>query len=131
MATIQEGLVAYLEAQVPTAGKAFPQEIPQDEDYPAWAYTLIDDEQLLGHGGGTGFHKARIQIDLVVEATDSAGPYETAQGIAQSMRTKLDGYKGTMGTVQVEFCKTTQSDDWAELHNLPTASFDVLINYKQ
>lgn len=130
MTTIQEGLVAYIEAQVPSAGKAFPQEIPQDEDYPAWAYELIDSEQLIGHSGGTGFYKARIQIDVVVEASESAGPYATAQGLAQSIRAKLDGYKGSMGGVQVEFCKTTQSDDWAELHNLPTASFDVMINYK-
>lgn len=130
MTTIQEGLVAYLEAQVPTAGKGYPQEIPQDAGYPAWAYELIDDEQIIGHGGGTGLHKARIQIDLVVQATESSGAYANAAGLAQLIRGELDGFKGSMGGVQVEYCKTTQSDDWAELHDLPTASFDVMINYK-
>lgn len=131
MTTIQEGLVSYIEAQVPTAGKAYPQEIPQDADYPAWAYEVIDSEQVLGHGGGTGFYKARIQIDLVVEASELVGAYAAAAGLAALLRAALDGYKGSMGGVQVEYCKTTQSDDWAELHNLPTASFDVMINYKQ
>ena len=130
MTTIKESLVAYLAAQVPSAGKGYPMEIPQDASYPAWTYQVIDDEQVIGHGGGTGFVKCRIQIDVVVEGSSSVGPYAEAAGIAQTMRTKLDGYKGTMGSVQVTFCKTTQSDDWADLHNLPTASFDVMINYK-
>lgn len=130
MTTIQEGLVAYIQAEVPAAGKAYPLEIPQDAGDCAWAFQVIDDDQLLSHGGGTGFHKARIQIDLVVKPTATQGAYEIASGIAQQMRAKLDGFRGTMGGVQVHYCKTTQSDDWAELHKLPAINFDVLINYK-
>lgn len=131
MSTIQEGLVTYLEAQVPTAGKAYPLEVPQDASYPAWSYQVIDDEQVLSHGGAIAYHKARIQIDIIVQGTASVGAYAKASGLAGLMRTALDGYKGNMGTVPVKFCKTMQSDDWAELHNLPAEKIDVLIHYKE
>ena len=130
MTAIQQGLVAYLEAQVTDAGKAYPLEVPQDASYPAWTYQVIDDDQLLAHSGGTGFCKARIQIDLMAQETASLSAYANVAGIAAQMRTKLDGFKGAMGGVTVEYCKTTQSDDWAELHNLPSVRFDVMINYK-
>jgi hypothetical protein len=127
--TIQEGLIAYLEAQISTAGKSYPIQVPQDGPYPAWAYQVIDDDQMLSHGGGTNYCKARIQIDLMAKETVNLSAYAVAQGLAGLMRKKLDGYKGLMGTVQVEYCKTSLSDDWADLHQLPIASFDVTIHY--
>ena len=130
MTTIQEGLRTYLEAQVPSAGKGYPMNVPQDAAYPAWSYQVIDDDQLLSHSGGTGFFKARIQIDVMAQETASLSAYGNAAGIASLMRTALDGFKGTMSGVQVEFCKIMLSDGWAELHNLPTRNFDVMINYK-
>jgi hypothetical protein len=129
MTTIVQGLKAYLEAQVTGIGNAYPVEVPQDASYPAWSYQLIDDDQELSHAGGTGFCKARIQIDIMAKETASQSAYGIAQGLAKSVRTKLDGFKGNMNGVQVEYCKTTPSDDWADLHNLPVASFDVMINY--
>jgi hypothetical protein len=128
---IQQGLVAYLEAQVSAAGKGYPVEVPQNADYPAWTYQVIDDEQLIAHGGGTGFYRARVQIDVMAEETASLSAYGNAAGIAQAMRAKLDGYRGLMGTVAVKFCKTVVSDDFAELHQLPSVRFDVLVNYRQ
>ena len=130
MATIEEGLVAYLEAQVPTAGKGFPIEVPVDEDVPAWSYQKVDDDQLLAHSGGTGFYTARIQLNFHAKEAGGKSDYENAKDIAGVVRTKLDGYKGAMGSVQVKYCKTTLSDDWADIHKLPLARFDVMINYK-
>jgi len=129
MTTLVAGLNAYLVAQVPAIGNGYPVEIPQDASYPAWSYQVIDDDQELAHSGGTGFCRARVQIDIMAKETASQSAYGIAQGLAKSVRTKLDGFKGSMGGVQVEFCKTSQSDDWADLHNLPVASFDVMINY--
>lgn len=129
MTTLVEGLKAYIEAQVTTAGKGFPIEVPQDETYPAWSYQVIDDDQLLAHSGGTGYSKARVQIDLMAPEAGGISAYLNAKGIARTMRTKLDGFKGDMNGVQVEFCKTTQSDDYADIHRLPVASFDVIIHY--
>jgi hypothetical protein len=130
MTTVQEGIKGYLETQVPEAGKGYPIQVPQDAEYPAWAYQVIDDDQLLSHGGGTGFFKARIQIDLLAKETNGLSAYGNASAVALLIRNKLDGFKGTMNGVQVEYCKTMLSDNWAELHNLPTVSFDVMINYK-
>ena len=130
MTTLAEGLKAYLEAQVPAAGNGYPYEVPQDADYPAWSYQVIDDDQLLSHSGGTGFVTARLQLDFMAKETVSESDYAIIKGIAATARTKLDGFKGDMNGVQVEYCKTTQSDDWADIHKLPVQRFDVTINYK-
>lgn len=128
---IQECLVAYLAAQVPSAGKGYPVEVPQDAAYPSWTYQVIDDEELIAHDGATGFFKARIQIDVMAEETASLDAYGNSATIAAAMRAKLNGFKGLMGTVAVKFCKTVISDDFADLHQLPSVRFDVLINYRQ
>ena len=129
MTTLAAGLKAYLEAQVTGIGSGYPVEVPQDASYPAWSYQVIDDDQDLSHAGGTGFCKARVQIDIMAKESSSLSAYGIAQGLAKSVRAKLDGFKGNMNGVQVEYCHTSLSDDWADLHNLPVASFDVMINY--
>jgi len=128
--TIQEGLVAYMAANVSSAGTGYPIEVPQDASYPAWSYQVIDDNQVLAHNGATYFHMARIQIDIIALATSGLSAYANGQAIATAMRQKLDGYKGKMGTIPVDYCKTTLNDDWAEMHKLPAVHFDVMINYR-
>lgn len=130
MTTIVEGLRTYLEAQVTAIGKGYPVEVPQDASYPSWSYQVIDDDQMLSHSGGTGYSKCRIQIDIMAKETALLSGYGVAQGLAAAVRAKLDGYKGLMGSVQVEYCKSTLSDDWADIHNLPVASIDVIIHYR-
>jgi hypothetical protein len=130
MTTLQEGIKAYIEAQVTAAGHGFPIEIPVDEDIPAWSYKVVDDEQLLSHSGGTGFYKARLQLEFHADEAGGKSDYENAQIIAAAARTALDGYKGSMSGLQVAYCKTTYTDDWADIQKLPLARFDVLINYK-
>jgi hypothetical protein len=126
--TIAEGLKAYLEAQVPTAGHGFPLQVPQDAT--GWSYFVVTDEQMLSHGGGTGFVTARIQIDLTAVATPTASAYKVALGLRELMRGKLDGYRGVMGSVQVDYCKTEISDEWAPAQETPSTRFDVMINYR-
>lgn len=130
MSSVQEALVAYLEAQVSDAGKGYPLLIPQDADYPAWTYQVIDDDQVLAHGGGTGLYFARVQIDMMADKTATEGAYELSAGLAAQMRAVLDGFRGTMGSIPVHYCKTTLSDDYGELHELPSVRFDVMINYR-
>ncbi len=130
MTTLVEGLKSYLETQVTDIGKGYPIEVPQDAAYPAWSYQVIDDEQMLSHGGGTKYAKARVQIDIMAKETASLSGYGAAKGLAEQVRAALDGFKGNMGGVAVKYCKTTISDDWAENHNLPVASVDVIIHYK-
>jgi hypothetical protein len=129
MTTLVEGLKSYLETQVTAIGKGYPVEVPQDAAYPAWSFQVIDDDQVLSHSGGTGYSKARVQVDIMAKETESLSGYGVAQGLARSVRSALDGFKGTMGGVQIEYCKTTLSDDWADIHNLPVASVDVMVHY--
>jgi hypothetical protein len=129
MTTIVEGLKAYLEAQVTAIGKGYPVEVPQDAAYPAWSFQVVDDDQVLSHSGGPGYSQARVQVDIMAKETSELSGYGVAQGLARSVRSALDGFKGAMGGVQVEYCKTTLSDDWADIHNLPVASVDVMVHY--
>lgn len=128
MSSISEGIKAYLEAEVPTAGQGYPMEVPQDVT--GWSYIVVSDEQLLAHSGATNFYKARVQIDLVAAATPTQSAYLVALGLRKLMRDKLDGYKGAMGTVSVRYCKTEISDEWAETRQGPATRFDILVNYK-
>ena len=121
--SIEASLLAKIQADVPAAGKGYPLDVPQDAGT-AWAYQTIDDEAVLAHGGPINFRKARVQITLM------AVDYATAKTLGAAVRTALDGFKGTMYGTQVEYCKTTISDDWADLHKLPVARLDVMINYK-
>lgn len=130
MTVLEEGVKAYIEAQVTAAGRGYPLEVPEDADFPAWSYQTVDDDQLLHHQGGTGFYRARMQLDFMAKEIASQSDYAIIKGIAASVRAALDGYKGSMSGVYVKYCKTTLSDDWADIHKLPVQRFDVLINYK-
>ena len=131
MTAIQSAVKTYIETQVPAAGKSYPVQVPQDAAYPSWSYEVIDDDELMSHGGGTGFFRARIQIKLTAKETGSASAYGNASSLAGQIRDKLDGFKGNMHGVNVKFCKTTLSDDFADQKQLPIVSLDVLINYRQ
>lgn len=130
MTVLEEGLKAYIETQVTTAGKGFPGDVPIDETVPAWAYSVIDDEQLLAHDGGTGFYSARVQLDFHAKEAGGKSDYQNAKEIAALARTKLDGFKGDWSGVKVKYCKTTLNDEWADINKLPVQRFDVTINYK-
>jgi hypothetical protein len=129
MSSVEEGLMTYLTTLVPTAGKGYPLQIPQDVST-GWAYTVVSDNQMIGHGGGLNFYKARIQLDLKAVSTETASAYKVALGLRQLLRAALDGYKGAMGGVDVQFCKTEISDEWADAQESPYTRFDILINYK-
>lgn len=123
-----EGLVVFLEGQLPSAGKGYPGEVPQDAV--GWAYSVITDVQDIAHDGPQNFYKARIQIDLLYNATEEKSAYLVTREIAASMRGLLDGYKGDMGDVHVQFCRTELADDWADLQETPSTRFDVVLTYK-
>lgn len=129
MSVLEEGLKTYIEAQVPAAGNGYPIEVPVDADFPAWSFQTIDDEQDLRHGGGSGFYRARVQLNFLAKETANQSDYAIIKGIAATARAALDGYKGDMGSVHIKYCKTTLSDDWADIHKLPVQRFDVQINY--
>ncbi len=130
MATIEEAIVAAIEANVPTAGKGYPIEIPSDAAFPAWSYQVIDRDQLLAHSGSTGLFDCRIQIDIVAKGTASKSDYQITREIASAIRTFFDGYVGTLSGREIKYCKIMDQDGWADTHQLPTASLDVKIKFR-
>lgn len=128
MSSISEAIKTYLETQVPSAGQSFPLEVPQEAT--GWSYYVVSDQQVLAHDRPTNFYKARIQIDLVAAPSPTQSAYLVALGLRKQMRDKLDGYKGAMSDVQVEYCLTEISDEWADVRETPSTRFDILINYK-
>ncbi len=130
MTTIEEALKAFIEAQAASAGPGYPMEVPADAAIPAWSYQTIDDEQVLGHAGGTGFQKARIQLNFMAQEAGGLTDYANAKAIAAAVIAVLDGYRGAMSDRNVDYCHATTSDDWADIHQLPVQKLDVLINYR-
>jgi hypothetical protein len=125
MATVEAGLKAFIEASAASvSGPGYPMQVPQKVGYPAWAYEVINDLATIAHSGRVVLRKATIQITLVCKTyADVSQARTTLQGL-------LDGYKGDLGGVAAQFCKTTVSDNWADIHQLPVARLDVTIVYK-
>lgn len=121
------GLTAFIASNVPSAGNGYPNEVPQGQT--GWSYFVVDDIQEIGHGGKLNFYKARIQVDLQYDATASKSAYKVTHEIADALRGALNGYKGSMGSANVKFCKTEITDDWADALEAPSIRFDILVNY--
>jgi hypothetical protein len=128
--TIEEALKAFVETNVPSAGPGYPLQVPGDAGLPAWSYQTVDDDQLLAHDRPTGFHKARIQLDLMATEAGGLSDYANAKAIAAAAIAALDGYQGSMSGIDVDYCHAIPSDDWADIHQLPVQRLDVRINYR-
>lgn len=126
MTTIMEELVSYLATNVSSAGNGFPQVIPQDESLPAYAYQRIPASgEQLAHDGPTGLITDRIQI------TQQGETYAEAVTQAEAIKTALDGFKGTMGALTVDYCHVRSIDDeWSASRQLPVARLDISIQYR-
>ena len=88
--------------------RGYPSVIPQDADYPAWAYQQISGFDTLPHDGPTNFQFARYQITCVAET------YLAAQNLALAVQAALDGFTGEMGGtggVTVHFCHVENLTD--------------------
>jgi len=129
---IQEALLAFIEKNVPSAGIGYPVLIPVDKPLPAWAYQVLDDEEILSHKGKTGFVKAYLQITVNAAVEVGKSQYQSAMTIANAIRTALDGYQGLMGTVPVYYCHVKPiSDEWAAQREIPVARLRIRINYRR
>ena len=119
MITIEEGLAAFLVANAAVnaivAGRVYPNKLPQTVTLPALTYQRIDTPRVHSHdtSGATGTAHPRIQFDCW------AASYANAKGLADALRGALNGYKGTMGsvnpvTVQSALQEDERFDDFAD-----------------
>lgn len=104
--TLEEGLVTFLEAFSPAIaeGRIHPLVLPQNTDLPAVTFQRISGPRVRSLSGPGGKARPRIQLDAW------ANTYTEAQALATQLRQALDGYKGLMGTVQVD--NVSLATDW-------------------
>lgn len=104
--TLEEGLVTFLKAFSPAiaGGRIHPLELPQGTALPAVTYQRISGPRVRTLSGPGGKARARIQLD------GWANTYAEAKALATQLRQALDGYKGLMGTVQVD--NVSLDTDW-------------------
>lgn len=72
--------------------------LPQTPTLPALTYFRVDTRRLHDMDGPDGLPRPRMQVTSW--ATTPAGAYE----LAAAVRQRLDGYKGTWGTLTISSC---------------------------
>ena len=111
MITIEEGLAAFLVANAAVnaivSGRVYPNKLPQTVTLPALTYQRVDTPRVHSHdtSGATGTAHPRIQFDCW------AASYANAKGLADALRGALNGYKGTMGTVNPVTVQSALQED--------------------
>lgn len=99
--------------------KIYPNLVPQSIAMPAITYQEISSPREYTASGATGTTEARFQINCWDDN------YSGAKEVAEAVRKKLSGYKGTVGILKIQSCFLVDEDD------MPQASpeTDVLKRY--
>ena len=111
MITIEEGLRAFLVANVTVnglvSGRVYPNKLPQTVTMPALTYQRIDTPRVHSHdsSGSAGTAYPRIQFDCW------AASYASAKSLSDALRGALNGYVGTMGTVNPVMVQSALQED--------------------
>lgn len=111
----------FIEQGTPEAGKGYPLRAPQDARLPAFSYQVISNTPKIAHSGRVVLERASIQVNVYGQS------YDQAKALQRILRAKLDGFRGMMADVDVQFCKTVISDNWADAQESPVVSFDVTL----
>jgi hypothetical protein len=93
---IESGIYSRLVAGVPSvSGRVYPMILPQNVVFPCVSYLVISDPGDQDHDGPTLTRSAGYQVSAW------ARTFTEARTAAAQIRTALEGYRGTMGTVDV------------------------------
>lgn len=128
--TIEEGLVDYVLDQAGITSligtRIAPAPLSQKSTLPAITYQLISVEDALLHDGPMGLPQPRIQLDCW------ASSYAGVKALAAAVKVAIHGYKGTMGTVQVEQASVVNLVDSYEPNTGKwRVIVDTVIQYKE
>lgn len=128
MTTIQEDFYTYLSAHASLSSvgtRIYPLELPQGPTYPAIVYRQVSTRPLMYHGGASGLRFKGFQFDCY------GSTYNQAATTASALRTVLNGYQGTMDSVEVEaVLLQNESDDFGDQVEKKRVSLDFLFIYK-
>ncbi len=103
---IDEGLVTYLQANVPTiAGRVHASKLPPSPVFPCLTYFEVSHVPDNTHDGFSGLTVSRFQVTSWTAGVRSGGTdYAGAKTLAAEVETALNAFRGLMGTTQVDSC---------------------------
>lgn len=114
MAILETGLYAYITGSTVITGlvsdRVYPNSIPAGKTYPCVTFNRIGTEQPHHLTAAATIQQATIQFDCWGQGK---GGYSSAATIAEAIRDRMDGYRGSMGSVTVKTCHLQdQRDDY-------------------
>jgi hypothetical protein len=92
-----------MQAVVPTAAaRMYMLKLPQQTALPAAVVQLVDDPKDYHLRGGSGFGRARVQVDVYAGESSGADPYADAETLAGAIHgdeagSGLSGFQGVVG----------------------------------
>ena len=106
--------------------RLYPLIIPQDATLPAVAFQEIGADPLHAHDGPNDLMVTRIQFTLDAKSS------REVKTLAKVLRGILDGYKGTVGGIQItSILWENEIDGYGASSEVPTIRQDYKIKYKE
>lgn len=94
--------------------------VPQDKARPAVAYQRITTPPEYSHSGRSNPEHPTIQLTI------EGRTYTEAKQLAKTIRNKLDSFKGTMGTLEVQDCSIGNDvDGYSQTQQVPVVRLDI------
>lgn len=116
--------------------RIYPQRLPQNPEYPALVFRRVSGPQVHNLAGAAGRAVPRVQIDCYAET------YTQMEALADAVKARLDGFRGTMTTADspalsfvVDTCKLENSLDFDE-SDVPNKTLhrraqDYMVNHRE
>ncbi|MBL4702090.1 MAG: DUF3168 domain-containing protein [Phycisphaeraceae bacterium] len=97
---LEEGIFSHLSGNAAVsalvASRIHPVTLPQSVTFPALSYRRISGQRVNHLAGSSGLQHPRIQMSAWSKT------YSQAKNITENVRLSLEGFRGTMGTIQVD-----------------------------
>lgn len=127
MTVFVEDLFTYLKTQTSAGVRIYPQELPQQPTFPAIRYLQVSDPPEHTHSGRSKLRHPRFQFDCFDADTESHDGYLGAKALADEMVAALDGYKGSMGTIE---CQAGFQENAQDNHDPETGRHWVTLDFE-
>jgi len=106
---LEQGIVAVIDGASPQIGTLYPNILPPNPTYPAITYTRVSTFQPTILDGVDTLTEVRVQFDIWGTSVGSV------KNAASDLRTLLNGYRGDLGGVTIQYCKFDDENDFAEI----------------
>ena len=131
MARIEQAFVEYLSGEVALVGeRIYPLRLPQNPALPAIVYQRISrpEDGMAHDGAGSGIAHPRFQFACY--ANEGDGGYDEAQRVAERLVVALNGFKGQMGSVNVNNVGAAIVDNAFDDYEPETRRVRVLVDVR-